>query len=57
MYDMRNLTRHNVSVHKSTKNRLKDLGKKDETYNDIITRLLDHWDNTHKENKDKGELK
>lgn len=45
---MKEWSTNTVNIHKSTKNRLKELGKKDDTYNDIIRRLIDHWHKTHK---------
>lgn len=45
------VTRHNISVYKSTKYRLDAVGTKTDSYDDIIIRLLDHWDKTHKETK------
>jgi len=32
-----------IKVSAKTQQRLKDLGKKDETYDQIITRLYDFW--------------
>ncbi len=37
-----------VKVTKKTKGRLAELGKKDETYDDIIARLLEFYDNSPK---------
>ena len=33
----------NIQVSRSTRNRLADLGKKDDSYDDIIVRLLDAY--------------
>lgn len=33
----------NIQVSRSTRNRLAELGSKDDTYDDIIVRLLDYY--------------
>ena len=32
-----------IQIDSTTRNRLKELGKKGETYEDIVLRLLDYW--------------
>lgn len=36
-----------IPVKKSTRERLKDVGKKGETYDEIINRLIDFWREHH----------
>lgn len=35
----------NIRVTKETRQRLRDIGKKDQTYDDIINQVLDYYDN------------
>ena len=48
---MKEWATNSISVRRNTKNRLKDLGRKDDTYDDLIILLLDYWDKNHKKNK------
>jgi hypothetical protein len=41
------VTRHSISVYKITKYRLDKVGNKNDSYDDIIIRLLDCWDKVH----------
>ena len=40
---MRDDSKTNIQVGRSTRNRLAELGKKDDSYDDIIVRLLDAY--------------
>jgi hypothetical protein len=40
-----------IQIHKSTRQRLGKLGSMNETYDDFINRILDHWEQSH----EKGE--
>ena len=40
---MRDDSKTNIQVSRSTRNRLAELGKKDDSYDDIIVRLLDAY--------------
>lgn len=42
-----------VAVEKKTRIRLDSMGFRNETYDQIITRLMDHYDDTHKQQKNK----
>lgn len=35
----------NIRVTKETRQRLRDIGKKEQTYDDIINQVLDYYDN------------
>jgi hypothetical protein len=39
--------RSTIQVSEDLRNALKDLGKKGETYEDIIWRLIDYWNSSH----------
>jgi hypothetical protein len=36
-----------IQIHKSTRQRLGKLGSMNETYDDFINRILDHWEQSH----------
>ena len=36
-----------IQVHKKTRQRLGRLGSMNETYDDFINRILDHWEQSH----------
>ena len=42
---MRDDSKTNIQVSRSTRNRLAELGKKDDSYNDIIVMLLNFYGN------------
>jgi hypothetical protein len=39
------MVRTSIEIKQSTKDRLKELGKKENTYDDIVQRLLDAYEN------------
>lgn len=43
----------NIKVHKSTHERLKSHGKMDESFDDLINRILDDWEEQDEEEDDK----
>jgi hypothetical protein len=45
-------SRHTITVDNPTFMRLKSKGRFNETYSQLITRLLDHFDNVNCESKD-----
>jgi hypothetical protein len=36
-----------IQIHKNTRQRLGRLGSMNETYDDFINRILDHWERSH----------
>jgi hypothetical protein len=36
-----------IQIHKKTRQRLGRLGSMNETYDDFINRILDHWEQSH----------
>ena len=42
-----NKSRANINVARSTRNKLADLGRKDDTFNDIILMLIEYYEQNH----------
>jgi hypothetical protein len=43
-YELISMVRTSIEIRQSTKDRLKDLGKKEDTYDDIVQRLLQDYE-------------
>lgn len=44
--------RTTIPLEKDTRDRLKELGSKGETYDDLVNRLIDHWEEAQEEDEE-----